>query len=156
MQMPKPTKFHKKLEALIGDWSGDETMHPTPWDPEGGPAKGKYKVRGDLGGYGIVQEYVQKRGGKVTYQGHGVMGYDPQSQSYVWHWSDSMGGVPTEVTRGQWTGNKLVFQHASPMGHQRYTYTFNRDKSIGFSIESSQDGSQWAPFMTGKYTAKAK
>lgn len=30
MAMPKPTKFHKKLEALVGDWSGEETMHPMP------------------------------------------------------------------------------------------------------------------------------
>jgi len=154
MQMSTPSKFHKKLEVLIGDWSTDETMFPMPWDPTGGPAKGRYKVRAAPGGFGIVQEYEQKRGGKVSYVGHGIMGYDAQEKCYLWHWSDSMGGVPGAVTRGTWTGNKLVFQHAGPMGHSRYTYTFHKDGTVGFSIDSSQDGAQWAPFMTSRSTKK--
>ncbi len=155
MEMQKPSKFHSKLEVLIGDWSGDETMHPMPWDPTGGSAKGRYKTRAAPGGFGIVEDYEQKRGGKVSYTGHGVMGYDAAEKSYIWHWSDSMGGVPTTVTRGQWTGNKLVFQHAGPMGHSRYTHTFHKDGTVGFAIDSSQDGVQWMPFMEGRYTKKA-
>lgn len=151
MKMPEPTEFHRKLEALIGDWAGDETMHPTPWDPDGGPAKGRYEVRGDLGGLGVVQDYVQERGGEVSYVGRGALGYDAAKGCYLWHWSDSMGGVPAEATRGDWSGDRLVFVHAGDMGHQRYTYTFHDDGSLGFSIESSQDGAQWMPFMTGRY-----
>lgn len=155
MDMPAPSKFHKKLEALIGDWSGDETMHPMPWDPTGGPAKGSYKVRAAAGGFGVVQDYVQKRGGQVSYTGHGVLGYDAKENCYLWHWSDSMGGVPNQVTRGQWTGNKLVFQACCEQGHSRYTYVFKKDGSIDFAIECSQDGQQWAPFMNGRYVKKA-
>lgn len=154
MQMAKPGKFHRKLDAMLGDWSGDEVMHPTPWDPEGGKAKGRYKVKPIADGHGIVQEYVQKRGGKQSYSGHGVIGYDAQQKRYLWHWSDSMGGVPSTVTTGEWKGNKLVFQHGHEQGHSRYTYVFHRDGSIGFSIEFSQDGAQWAPFMAGRYTKK--
>ena len=155
MQMPAPSKFHKKLEVLIGDWTSEETMFPMPWDPEGGKAKGRYKVRSAPGGFGIVQEYEQKRGGKVSYTGHGVMGYDEQEKCYLWHWSDSMGGVPNTVTRGTWTDNKLVFQHSGQHGHSRYTYTFRRAGSVDFSIDCSQDGQQWQPFMTGRYARKA-
>jgi len=156
MQMPKPGKFHEKLNALAGDWTGDETIHPTPWDPAGGTAKGTTKSRMDLDGFALIQDYVQKRGGKVSYRGHGVIGYDAQEKCYLWHWSDSMGGVPGQVTRGEWKGNKLSFQHASPQGHSRYVYTFNRDGTLGFTIENSQDGTQWAPFLTARYTNKRK
>jgi hypothetical protein len=156
MQMPKPGKPHAKLAALAGEWAGDETIHPTPWDAAGGMAKGAMKCRIDCDGFALVQDYVQKRGGKVTYRGHGVLGYDPQAKVYLWHWSDSMGGVPSEVTRGEWKGNKLAFQHSGPHGHSRYVYTFNRDGSLGFVIENSQDGAQWAPFITAKYIAKRK
>jgi hypothetical protein len=156
MKMTKPSKFHKKLEAMIGDWSGDEIMHASAWEPQGGSATGRYKVRSIAGGFGIVQEYEQKRGGKVTFTGHSVLGYDEKEKCYLWHWSDSMGGVPATVTRGKWSGNKLVFEHCSEMGHARYTHTFHRDGSIGFVMESSPDGQQWSRMMEGRYTNKAQ
>ncbi len=156
MQMPKPGKFHAKLAAFVGEWAGDETVHPTPWDPAGGAAKGVTKSRIDCDGFAVVQDYTQKRGGKVSYRGHGVLGYDTNEKRYLWHWSDSMGGVPGDVIRGDWKGNKLSFQHVSPHGHSRYVYTFNKDGSLGFTIENSQDGTQWMPFITAKYVNKKK
>lgn len=155
MQMPKPTKFHKKLAALIGDWSGDEVMHPSAWDPKGGKSKGRYKARAIADGFGVVQEYEQKRGGKVTFTGHGVFGYDPQQACYLWHWSDSMGGVPPTVTKGKWEGNRLIWENQSPMGHARYIHTFLRGGKVGFTIETSQDGNQWTLLMEGTYVKKA-
>jgi hypothetical protein len=101
-----------------------------------------------------VQDYVQKRGGKVSYRGHGVMGYDANEKCYVWHWSDSMGGVPREASRGEWKGNKLSFQHQGEQGHARYTYTFRKDGAVDFSIDMSQDGNEWSPFITGRYAKK--
>lgn len=151
MQMPRPTKEHERLAALAGKWTGEETIHPTPWDPAGGLAEGSTTARVDLDGFGVVQEYVQKRDGVVSYRGHGVLGYDPEEKCYLWHWSDSMGGVPAHVTRGHWRGSELSFQHAGPMGHSRYTYTFHDDGTLGFSIESSQDGRKWSPFITARY-----
>jgi hypothetical protein len=155
MQMPKPSKFHKKLASMIGTWSGDETMHPSPWEPAGGKAKGTYKVREALDGFGIVQDYAQKRGGKVSYVGHGVLGYDEKEGRYLWHWSDSMGGVPNQVTRGTWDGNTIVFENACEHGHSRYTYVLRKKDLLDFSIEMSQDGQQWTLFMSGRYTRKA-
>ena len=156
MKMPKPTKAHKKLDALLGDWTGDEVMHPSPWDPHGGKAKGKYTVRAIAGGFGLAQDYEQKCGGKVTFTGHGVLGYDQQQQCYLWHWSDSMGGVPCTATRGQWLGKQIVWQNQNPMGHSRYTHTFLRGGRLRFTIETSADGVQWAPMMEAEYTKKAK
>lgn len=49
MEMPKPTRFHQKLEALVGEWTGDEAMHASPMNPQewagsrgiAGPAYGR-------------------------------------------------------------------------------------------------------------------
>lgn len=155
MQMPKPTSVHKKLTtALVGTWTGDEVMHPTPWDQKGGKAKGVYKVRAGVGGFGVIQDYAQKRGGKESYVGHGVIGYDVQANCLLWHWSDSMGGVPGQVTKGTWQGDTMVFQTGCEHGHSRYTYRFVKKNVLDFAIEMSQDGQQWAPFMNGRYTRK--
>ena len=155
MQMPQPGEPHQKLQALAGEWTGTETMHPTPWDPTGGPAEGHYTMRAALGGFGVIQEYRQTRGGQPSYEGHGVLGYDSQEQCYLWHWSDSMGGVPAKVSQGHWQGNTLTFQHAGPMGHVRYVWQFRDDGGIDFSIENSPDEAQWIPFMNGTYHKKA-
>ena len=53
MQMPKPGKVHAKLAAFVGEGAGDETIHPTAWDPAGGPAKGTTKRRADCAGENI-------------------------------------------------------------------------------------------------------
>lgn len=154
MQMPRPNKFHAKLEVLVGDWSGDETIHPTPWDPQGGKAKGRYRVRAGLGGFGVIQDYEQRRNGQPNYVGHGVLGYDAAARRYVWHWSDSMGGVTDAISHGAWKGNVLSFEHGGEQGHGRYAYTFFRDGSIGFTIHHSSDGKRWLPFLEGRYTKK--
>lgn len=154
MKMPKPSKFHKKLEALLGDWSGDEVMHPSAWDPVGGKAKGRYRTRPIAGGFGVAQDYEQKSGGKVTFTGHGVLGYDTEEKCYLWHWSDSMSGVPCAATKGQFEGNRLVWSNQGPMGHSRYTHTFLRGGKIGFTIETSSDGASWTLVMEGLYTKK--
>lgn len=154
MQMPRPTPFHKRLASFVGTWAGDETMHPTPWDPKGGKAKGVYKVRSAIDGFGIVQDYAQKRRGKLSYTGHGVVGYDAQEQCYLWHWSDSMGGVPDQVSKGTWDGDTMVFQSSGPQGHSRYTYKFVKKNLLDFSIEMSEDGKQWTTFMNGRYVRK--
>jgi len=75
-EMPKPTSQHQKLEMLVGRWRGTETMHPSPWDPEGGTATGRNDIRLTLNGFALITEYEQERGGVITFQGHGVMTYD--------------------------------------------------------------------------------
>lgn len=156
MKMPKPTKFHKKLAAaLVGDWSGDEIMHPGPMDPKGGKSKGRYRSRLATSGFTVVQDYEQTVGGKVTFEGHGVFTYDVNENCYLWYWFDSMGFVPCTTTKGQFVGNSIVWTNQSPMGHARYTHTFLRGGKCAFKIECSEDGQQWAPMMDGLYTKKA-
>ena len=152
--MPTVTEHHKKLAALAGKWAGEEKLHPSPWDDKGGSAMGRVDARIDVDGFYLISDYVQERGGQVCYRGHGVFGYDPQSNKYLLHWFDSMGMPCTEPCPGTWQGNVLSFQMASPMGHHRYVYTFEGEGRYRFNIDHSQDAKTWAPFMEGRYTRK--
>jgi len=154
MHMPTVTDQHRKLSALAGTWTGQETLHPSPWDAKGGTATARITSRTDLDGFVVITDYVQERNGQVSYRGHGIFGWDPGEKCYTMHWFDSMGSPCNTPARGRWEGNKLSFDQRSPMGHSRYTYTFEKDGQYKFSIENSQDGKQWSTFMDGGYTRK--
>mgnify|MGYP003580399889 CR=1 FL=1 len=153
-EMPKPTDRHAKLKALEGTWVGEEKIHPSPWDPKGGPAMGRAETKTDMDGFYVVTDYVQERDGKTCYKGHGVFGYEPGTNTYTMHWFDSMGFPSGDPAKGTWEGNRLTFQKASPMGQGRYIYDFEGEGKYRFKIENSQDGKQWSTFMEGMYTRK--
>src|SRR5262245_6855995 len=88
MEMPKPTPHHEKLKVLVGTWSGDETMKPSPWDAKGGSAKAVSETRLDLDGFFLISDYRQERDGRVTYRGHGVFGLDAKTNEYTMNWFD--------------------------------------------------------------------
>src|SRR5262245_58446522 len=115
MEMPKPSAAHQRLHVLVGEWSGEETLSPSPWGP-GGTATGRSTCRLDLDGFFVVQDYVEEKDGQVSYRGHGVFGYDAQSGEYAWYWVDSMGFVPAAPSRGSWEGDTLTFTSSSPHG----------------------------------------
>lgn len=152
MGMPTVQDQHRKLHVLAGKWRGEEKIHPSPWDAKGGTALGKLEIRVDMDGFFVVSDYVQERGGQVSYRGHGVYGYDTQKGCYTLNWFDSMGSCQWEPARGAWEGNVLTFTQQNPMGHARYIYTFPDEKHHAFRIEHSQDGKQWSTFMEGTYT----
>src|SRR5437899_4556531 len=117
MQMPTVQEEHRKLKALSGKWIGEEKLLPSPWDPKGGPATGKIETRVDLDGFFLISDYVQERGGKVCYRGHGVFGWDNSEKCYTMAWFDSMGSPCGAPARGRWEGNTLTFEQRTPMGH---------------------------------------
>jgi hypothetical protein len=101
MEMPTPTEAHRRLEKLVGRWSGEEKMTPMPFDPEGGVAIGRVDNRVALDGFAVVQDYEQERGGAITYRALGVYRWDADKDEYVLYWYDSMGGPPSEYLRFQ-------------------------------------------------------
>lgn len=152
MEMPKPTAEHQRLHALAGKWQGQEKMHPSPWDPQGGMAEGKIDNRLILDGFAIAQSYAQHRGGAVSFTGHCVMAYDAMAKEYQMHWWDSM-GTPVNVFRGQFEGSNLKLSCQNPMGYSRSTFSLGQASAgkYGFLMEVSPDGKQWFPFMEGQY-----
>lgn len=156
MDMPKPSAQHKKYQALVGIWSGDETLHPMPWDPSTTKVTSKSVNRLDLGGFFLLIDHEQTRDGKISYRGHGVYGFDPAQQKYTMHWFDVMGCDPGPPALGTWEGDALCFQHSHQKGHGRYTYKFPREGVYSLLIEMSQDGTNWSPFLSGTYTRAGK
>ena len=151
MDATKPTEAHGKMAALAGLWEGEETMFPSPWDPKGGTARGKYDNRMALGGLVLLIDGYQEKDGEVTYQGHGVFGWDAKKDCYLMHWSDSMSGIAPRLGEGHFDGDKLQFTEISEMGHARFTYTLMEEAHYHFSIEFSKDGQKWMAFMEGRY-----
>lgn len=153
MGMPKPTEAHRKLtEAMAGRWKGEETMHPSPWAPEGGEAESRIDARVALDGFHVIADYVQIEGGVETFRGHGVYGWDAERERYTMYWFDSMGFDPGGPALGRFDENVLTFERASAQGKSRYVYTY-RDAGYDFRIESSPDGESWTTMLDSTYVA---
>jgi hypothetical protein len=154
MEMPRPSAEHTKLHVLAGEWEGSETLSPSPWG-HGGTAIGKSSGRLGPGGFFVIQDYVEEKGGQVVFNGHGVFGWDAEQKSYAWYWVDSMGFVPDAPARGQWVGDTLTFAKSTPRGEARYTYRFEGERTYHLAIENSFDGgATWKTFMSGTYHRK--
>ena len=154
MEMPKPSSAHKKLELFAGTWSGDEKMHPSPWDPKGGVANASLASRVACDGFYVVGDYEQKRNGVVTFRGHSVFGYDDQSQEVVLHWFDST-GMGADLFRGKFQGQTLTLTCKNAMGNHRLVYDFSEKGTLRSKMETSTDGKQWNAMFDAVYHHKA-
>jgi hypothetical protein len=150
MDMLKPTEAHRQLQKLVGSWNGEERVSPSPWDPQGGPAKGRAQNRLALDGFVVVQDYEQERNGKISYRGHGVFSWDTIGQCYVMHWWDSM-GLPANEFRGNFEGNVLTLTSPDTQMQSRATWDLSKPGRYAFRMEVSQDGNHWYPFLEGNY-----
>jgi hypothetical protein len=151
MEMPKPTEAHKKLTHLVGRWTGQEHISPSPWDPKGGVATGRSDNRIALEGFALLHDYEQERNGAITFRGHGVLTYDAQEQCYRMHWWDSMGSPVNELS-GAFEGATLKMTSRGPQGLNRVVWDFSQAGRYRFEMEVSPDGQQWLTFMEGDYT----
>jgi len=153
MEMPRPTEHHRKLERLAGDWHGEEVMHPSQWDPKGGKAEGRTRSRFALGGFALISDYEQVRGGVVTFSGHGVLTYDGKAGCYVLYWFDCM-GTPAEIFQGDFDGDVLTLAHGGPGMHARLTYDLSREGRMTTRMEMSPDGNEWKTLFDAHYERK--
>ena len=151
MEMPKPTEHHQRLEALAGRWQGTETMYPSQWDPEGGTATGHNDNRLALNDFVLITDYRQERDGVTTFEGHGIMTYDPKKSVYVLHWFDSIGSPP-EVFEGTFDGDVLTIGHGM---HARFTYDLSQEGVLGSRMDMSPDGDEWATVFECDYERSA-
>lgn len=117
--MPTPGAGYKKLEKIAGNWEGEETMYPSPWDARGGKAIGRIKRRVALNGFAVINDYEQERDGKITSTGHGVFTGQPGDDTYTPVWIDCI-GAPPEIFTGKFDGDILKGRRAcrSPWAQQ--------------------------------------
>jgi hypothetical protein len=153
MEMPSVGAEQKRLtEIASGTWRGEEKLHPSDWDPQGGAAFGTWMIHPSLDGFCLLVDYTEERDGKIVYRGHGVHGWDAREQSFLAYWFDSIGVMPREPTRGKLEGNCYSYQSDDgPMGWSRMTYEWQGDV-FAFRIDKSRDGGKtWAPMHEGRY-----
>ena len=148
--MTERTESAQKLQRLSGAWVGEETMHPTAFDPEGGTATGRAVNRPGLLGNCIIQDYTQYRRGGASFEGHAVFWYDPAASEYVMHWFGSMQPGVTEY-RGTFEGDVLTLIARAPQGFSRTTFIFGAPHRYRFELAVSPDGSTWTTFLEADY-----
>jgi hypothetical protein len=142
------------LERLAGEWQGEETIATTRWG-EGGPARGHFSARLDLGGRALLMDYREERNAQPALQVHAVFTVSPGHDEYALHWFDSYGFIPAQPAPGRWDGERLVFLRSSPRGQTRHTYAFG-DGTCELVLESSFDGGErWEAVMHGSYRRAA-
>lgn len=153
MNMPVPSDGHKLLEKLAGSWDGEETMHPSAWDPEGGVAFGRNENKLSLNGFALLTDYEQERDGAVSFNGHGVYTYSPEEDRYFLHWFDSIGSPP-EVFEGSFENDILILAHGGPGMHARMTYYLSEPGVMRAMMEMSPDGADWKVLFEAEYRRK--
>ncbi len=106
-----------RLDFMVGEWNTHEDYPPTPWMPEGGRGEGRATIRWTVGGLCLVTDYETRGLMGESFEGHGVMSYDPGAKVYTGHWFDSRTPFGTEG-RGVFEGESLVlhYRHESPDG----------------------------------------
>ena len=149
--MPDPKGARENLGRLIGTFRGTETMSPSEWAPDGFVADSETISREALGGFGVVTDYCQKKGGQTTYEGHGVYTWDGGAGEVVLHWFDSM-GMGRDEFRGQWDGDVLQLRCENAMGHQRITWTFGPDGPLSSRMEMGTDEGSLKSMMEAQYS----
>jgi uncharacterized protein DUF1579 len=153
MDMPKPSPGHKKLEALAGNWVGEEVMHPSPQDPKGSTATATMNLRVANQGFNVVGDYEQKKKGSTTatFTGHSVFDYDAKTDELILYWFDSM-GMGAHPFRGKFDGKQVALMMKDPtMGNLRLSYDLSEKDTLRMKMELSQDGKQWKPMLESVY-----
>lgn len=151
MEMPTVGAEIKALTTLFqGTWRGPETLHPSPWDPQGGPAFGTWVVYPSLDGFYLMVDYTEERDGKVVYRGHGVHGWEASEGVFFEFWFDNIGVTPRAPNHAQLQGNTYRYVSSGPSGASRFTYTFDGN-TLRFTIEA-QEGDGWRMSHEGTYT----
>jgi hypothetical protein len=146
MEQPKPTEEHKKLERLVGKWTGVEKLAGSPHTTET-KATGTFDFKMDLGGLFAIADYVEKSGSKMLMAGHGVIGWDAKKKKYTLHWFDTFGSPPGAPGTGEWRGDMLKF-HQEGSGDTIFELA---DGGLIFRIEMDVDGKGAKPIIVGHY-----
>lgn len=141
----------RRLQALAGEWTGEEQLAVSRWSP-GGPATARVSARMALGGYYLVQDYVERMEGRTTIQVQAVFAWDEERRQYLLYWFDSHGYAPQQPGSGQWEGDTLTLTRVSSRGMARHHYRIEGSEAYTLKIENSfDDGASWEAVMEGRY-----
>ena len=154
--MPRRTAGHERLNFMEGEWTTHEEYPPTPWMPGGGSGEGEASIAWEIGGLCLVTRYETRGMMGESFQGHGIMGFDPAENVYVAWWFDVTMPTGTEG-RGSFEKGSLVvhYRHRTPEGIQeiRAVTTPVSDGEFRMVGSSLVDG-KWVEAVRNTYKRK--
>jgi len=127
---------------MLGDWSGEEQLFPTPWTAAG-TARGALTVEPGPGG--VLLDYVE-----LQDEGH-LLAHAVVAGTGFW-WFDSYGFVPQAPGSATWDDETLVLDRRSDRGR-----TIMRLRREGARLEVALDtavpaDAEPVPLMRASYT----
>ena len=153
---PKPTAHHLAMKELAGTWTAVARMYLEPGKP---PVVSKGTETNTLvaGGLWLKSEMRAEMMGQ-TFEGHGLFGYDTQTNAHVGSWVDSGGtwmavskGTCTKDCREQTTFFEGYDEAGRPASHKEIHTLVDRDhRTLSFYMKA-KDGS-FLKIMDMEYT----
>jgi hypothetical protein len=142
---------HRRLQALVGAWRGEEEMAATQWAPAG-PATAEVETTAEFGGLFVTQRYRQMRDGRESFAAQNVFGFDRTDGLTKMFAFDSMGFFPGAPASGSWDGGRLVLERTSPRGAARVTYMVDGPDTYRTHLEFKPAGSEnWQDMAKGTF-----
>lgn len=99
----KPQKEHELLKQFEGEWS----VVAKCYTPSVQETRGTETAKLKLGGFWLMFNYKSEMDGK-PFEGHGMMGYDPQKSCYIGVWTDSWSPALTRFEGKADATNKVI------------------------------------------------
>jgi len=145
----------KKLDFMLGEWSGKETVYMEPGQKPT-PVDSAWSIKSYLSGRYLRLDNKSTMPGLGPYEGCLMITFDPVSKKYKAYWFDSMSAEQV-IAEGTFENNKLVMmanqmQGTTPMSF-RITYELKGKSELGFLMES-KTGDKFEKAMEGSYKKK--
>ena len=119
--LPSLTDHHRQLHRLAGRWAGEETVAATPW-LAAGIAQAQVQAHVGPGGFFLIQDYQQRRGGDAHFSAHAIFSWNAEADCVAMFWFDSIGHVPETPATGEWHGDSLTLIRSSRRGVARHRF----------------------------------
>jgi len=156
--MPKPTKEHGLLKQFEGTWDAVVKEFGAPGQPAS-TSKGVEVAKVIGGGLWVLSDYKGSMAG-MTFEGHGIYGYDPEKKKVIGTWVDSMQTNLSPMEGGFDTSGKvltLVMEGPGPDGKpikwQMVTKFVDNDHHT-FTMSFPGPDGKYLPMMEISYTRK--
>jgi hypothetical protein len=148
-----PGAEHKRLEAFVGSWKMDLTMHPSPMGP-GGKLTGTETCRMFDGGYHLTCD-SSGSGPMGQMKGHVIISWDRIGKRYRYFAVNNMPDAEEatgSVSGNTWTWTSKMDLDGGKSISSRFTLVENSPTVHNMKWEISEDGKAWKVVMEGTTT----
>ena len=154
MEAATPGEAHAKLKPMAGKWTFVTKWRMAadqPWSESTGKAEFKW-IMGDRFLVQDIKGNPDPSMGGMSFEGHGMMGYDNVSKKYYSTWADNMGtGIMTSTGTIDGSGKTITYsgEYNDPMTGQNKTAKSvtkieGDDKFVFQMFDKAPDGKEFS------------